>query len=63
MNQFVYDITQNNSNYGVKDALQHVYKTKYPVIICVGSDLAIGDSLGPIIGSELNYKLFENVFQ
>lgn len=62
MNQFVYDITQNNSNYGVKDALQHVYKTKYPVIICVGSDLAIGDSLGPIIGSELNYKLFGKAY-
>ncbi len=27
-----------------------------PVIICVGSDLAIGDSLGPIVGSMLKYK-------
>lgn len=62
MNQFVYDITQNNSNYGVKDALQRIYKTKYPVIICVGSDLAIGDSLGPIIGSELKYKLFGKAY-
>lgn len=24
-----------------------------PVIVCVGSDLAIGDSLGPIVGSML----------
>ncbi len=27
-----------------------------PVIVCVGSDLAIGDSLGPIVGSMLKYK-------
>lgn len=29
---------------------------KPPVIVCVGSDLAIGDSLGPICGSMLQYK-------
>ncbi len=29
---------------------------KPPVIVCVGSDLAIGDSLGPIAGSMLKYK-------
>ena len=27
-----------------------------PVIVCVGSDLAIGDSLGPIVGSMLKHK-------
>lgn len=27
-----------------------------PVVVCVGSDLAIGDSLGPIVGSLLRYK-------
>ncbi len=27
-----------------------------PVIVCVGSDLAIGDSLGPITGSMLKFK-------
>ncbi len=27
-----------------------------PVVVCVGSDLAIGDSLGPIVGSMLQYK-------
>lgn len=29
---------------------------KSPVIVCIGSDLAIGDSLGPIVGSMLKYK-------
>ncbi|MBQ8295777.1 MAG: spore protease YyaC [Clostridia bacterium] len=27
-----------------------------PVVVCVGSDLAIGDSLGPITGSMLKFK-------
>ena len=27
-----------------------------PIVVCVGSDLAIGDSLGPIVGSILRYK-------
>lgn len=27
-----------------------------PVVVCVGSDLAIGDSLGPVTGSLLKYK-------
>ncbi len=30
--------------------------TAPPVVVCVGSDLAIGDSLGPITGSMLKYK-------
>ena len=29
---------------------------KPPIIVCVGSDLAIGDSLGPITGSMLKFK-------
>ena len=29
---------------------------KMPVVVCIGSDLAVGDSLGPIVGSMLKYK-------
>lgn len=29
---------------------------KPPIVVCIGSDLAIGDSLGPIVGSMLKYK-------
>ena len=32
------------------------YKTAPPVIVCIGSDLAIGDSLGPVCGSMIKYK-------
>jgi putative sporulation protein YyaC len=30
--------------------------SELPIVVCVGSDLAIGDSLGPIVGSMLKYK-------
>ncbi len=53
MNQFVYNSTLKTSIYGIGEALRGLLKTPYPVIICVGSDLVIGDSLGPLIGSEL----------
>lgn len=34
-----------------------------PVIVCVGSDLSVGDSLGPIVGTKLKEKLCgANVF-
>ena len=32
--------------------------TSAPVILCIGSDLAIGDSLGPIVGTMLKRKGF-----
>ena len=30
--------------------------SKLPIIVCVGSDLVIGDSLGPLTGSMLSFK-------
>ena len=27
-----------------------------PIVVCIGGDLAIGDSLGPLVGSMLRYK-------
>ena len=34
----------------------HATDDRPPVVVCIGSDLAIGDSLGPIVGSMLKYK-------
>ena len=42
-----------------KSALSSTLKknpTALPVVVCVGSDLAIGDSLGPLVGSMLRFK-------
>lgn len=41
--------TQLTAESGLQD-------TPTPVIVCVGSDLAIGDCVGPITGSMLRYK-------
>ena len=42
-----------------KSALSSTLKknpTTLPVVVCEGSDLAIGDSLGPLVGSMLRFK-------
>lgn len=38
----------------IADALQTVFSGYVPVIICVGTDAAIGDTLGPLVGTKLN---------
>ena len=61
MNQYVFNYKNIDSAKGISSALNHLYQTPYPVIICVGSDLIIGDSLGPIVGNEL-IKRLNNVY-
>ncbi len=57
MNQYVFNFDTPMASDGLLEGLRRLYNTRYPVIVCVGSDLSVGDSLGPIIGSELKYKL------
>ena len=35
---------------------------KTPVIACVGSDLSVGDSLGPIVGTKLKESWQDSMF-
>ncbi len=37
----------------IADALQRIFLWSVPVIICVGTDAAIGDTLGPLVGTKL----------
>lgn len=57
---------QNTVAYmGAQRVLFKMVKDRFyaPVIVCVGSDLAIGDSLGPIVGTMLkNRKEAQNFF-
>lgn len=42
---------------GICDALNRIYNAKSePVIVCVGSDLVLGDSLGPLVGTMIKSK-------
>ena len=45
---------------GILTALTHMSQNfkSAPVILCIGSDLAIGDSLGPVVGTMLKRKGF-----
>lgn len=57
MNQFVFNIENKNAVCGIKNSIQTLLKGDKPVIICIGSDLALGDSLGPLIGELISEKL------
>lgn len=61
MNQYVFNYKNNFSTQGITDSLLKLYQTPYPVIICIGSDLVVGDSLGPFIGTQLSNRL-KNVY-
>ena len=52
------DAKQKTTGAGMRSKFKSpaFYDDKPPVIVCVGSDLAIGDSLGPIVGSMLKFK-------
>ena len=57
MNKYVFNSLNLSCVSGIAESLKKVYQTNKPVIVCIGSDLAIGDSLGPLIGSILQSKL------
>jgi putative sporulation protein YyaC len=48
------NVAINRKTKGAGTDLTQFYPS--PVVVCIGSDLAIGDSLGPITGSMLKYK-------
>lgn len=50
----------NSSNYleylGISDCLKEFLNSENPVFVCFGTDLSVGDSLGPKIGSKILEK-------
>ena len=51
---FTFNAFNDNSEKSIGNALTSCNKkTKTPIIICVGSDLVLGDSLGPLVGTML----------
>lgn len=46
---------------GISEALKKLSsESKKPVIVCIGSDLVLGDSLGPLVGTLLRKKSVGN---
>ncbi len=61
MNEYCFSITNKYAKYGIADGLNKFFDGFIPVIICIGTDASIGDSLGPIVGSRL-IKNTKNLF-
>lgn len=62
-----YNSNQLSSSYDFGKQLLHMISTtRYPdqplVFLCIGSDRATGDSLGPIIGYKLNQRRFNSFY-
>lgn len=62
MSQFIFNSLKRNNSDEISKTINLLYNTANPVIICVGSDLVVGDSLGPIVGTKLNEKLQGKAF-
>ena len=55
--QFSFSVFNNFAEDGILQALVECNKfNKKPIFVCVGSDLVLGDSLGPLVGTLLKKK-------
>ena len=62
MSQFIFNSLKRNNVDEISKSINLLYNTDKPVIICVGSDLVVGDSLGPIVGTKLQKRLEGRAF-
>jgi putative sporulation protein YyaC len=62
MNTYVFNSQKRDNSKEISKTLNLIYNTDKPVIICIGSDLVVGDSLGPIVGTKLVEKLGGNAY-
>lgn len=54
---FSFNSFNDNSEKSIGNALVSCNKKlKTPIIICIGSDLVLGDSLGPLVGTMLTHR-------
>ncbi|MBE5754181.1 MAG: spore protease YyaC [Clostridiales bacterium] len=61
MENYSFNIYNNYCSNGICAALDTLNKNKVnPVFICIGSDLVLGDSLGPLVGTFLKDKNIPN---
>ena len=58
MNQeYTFDTANRYSSDGICEALSYYNsENKRPILVCVGSDLVLGDSLGPLVGTLLKKR-------
>lgn len=55
--QYVYNIFNEYAKNGITEALKELNpELKRPIVVCIGSDLVLGDCLGPLVGTFLKAK-------
>ena len=59
MSEFYYSSEQKNVSNYLTRKLGEMLKGEIPVIVCIGTDATIGDSLGPICGTMLEGRMKE----
>lgn len=53
MIRFTFNSIARENHEEIAKAVKILYGNEFPVIVCIGSDLVVGDSLGPIVGKGL----------
>lgn len=57
MKNYTFNVFNQYAESGIYGALSEFNcKNDYPIIVCIGSDLVLGDSLGPLVGTFLRQK-------
>jgi len=56
MKQYCFSLENSFLQNGLVSCLEEMYNQAMPVIVCVGTDGVVGDSLGPLVGSFLKEK-------
>ena len=57
MKTYTFNVFNNYAAEGVVQALKEYNRENAaPIVVCVGSDLVVGDSLGPLVGTFLRQR-------
>ena len=59
MSEFYYSSEQKNVSNNLTQKLWEMLRGEIPIIVCIGTDATIGDSLGPICGTMLEGRMKE----
>lgn len=62
MKNFLVTGTQRATEKALSQALSRVLHNKIPVVVCIGTDAIVGDSLGPLVGSMLKEKIMGKTY-
>lgn len=62
MIKYVFNSIKRDNSQEIAKCVKTLYNSTVPVIVCVGTDLIVGDSLGPLVGSRLKTALNGSAF-